>query len=108
MKLDQALELSLAELDSRKDVYGYDAAAWAYYKNSNYKDAQTMMDLALALGTRDARLYYHAGMIAFALHDNEKAGQYLDQAMTINPHFSILQAGEAQNTLTSLRSMAAK
>jgi len=108
INLDESLRLALAELDSRKDIYGYDAAAWAYYKNGRYNDAQAMMEQALSLGTRDARLYYHAGMIAYALQNNGQARQYLDQALEINPHFSILQSVEAQKTLQSLQEIATK
>jgi tetratricopeptide (TPR) repeat protein len=101
--VEEALQLTLAELKSRKDIYGYDAAAWAHYKNGSYQEAQALMDQAMALGTRDARLYYHAGMIAHALHQDEKAREHLDQALAINPHFSILYADEAQRTLQVLK-----
>jgi len=106
LNLDEALELALAELESRKDIYGYDAAAWAQYKNENYKEAQAFIEQALALGTRDANLYYHAGMIALALDDKAQARIYLDEALTINPHFSILFADEARETLLTLKNTA--
>ncbi|MCI0556245.1 MAG: tetratricopeptide repeat protein [Anaerolineae bacterium] len=106
MHLDEALDLALTELESRKDIYGYDSAAWAYYKNGNYKDAQHMMDQAMALGTRDALLFYHAGMIAHALGDNQQARNHLHQALTINPYFSILYSEEARKTLDALQSQA--
>jgi tetratricopeptide (TPR) repeat protein len=102
-KVDEALKLALAELEFRKDIYGYDAAAWAYYKNGKFTEAQRMMHHALVLGTQDARLFYHAGMITHALHQDEQARQYLEQALTINPHFSVLHAEEAQNTWLSLQ-----
>ncbi|HKY55076.1 MAG TPA: tetratricopeptide repeat protein [Anaerolineales bacterium] len=108
LKLDEALELALAELESRKDIYGYDAAAWAYYKNGNYKAAQSLMDQAMALGTRDALLFYHAGMIAQARADNEQARNLLQQALTINPHFSLLNAVDAQRTLEGLKTVKSK
>ena len=108
MNLDRALDLSLAELKSRHDIYGYDAAAWAYYKNGDYKNAQAMMEHAMALGTRDARLYYHAGMIALALENETQAREYLEQALEINPNFSILFADDARNTLSVLQSSAQK
>jgi len=108
MKVEEALELALAELESRKDIYGYDAAAWAHYKNENYEEAQAFMEQALALGTRDANLYYHAGMIALALDDKAQARTYLDEALAINPHFSILFADEARETLRTLQNAAVK
>jgi tetratricopeptide (TPR) repeat protein len=108
IKVKDALQLALAELEMRKDVYGYDAAAWAYYKNGKFQDAQGMMQYALAQGTRDARLFYHAGMIAHALNNDQQARQYLEQALAINPHFSILSAGEAQTTLMSIQQTATR
>jgi tetratricopeptide (TPR) repeat protein len=103
LHLKEALHLALTELETRKDVYGYDAAAWAEYKNGNFAEAQTMMQQAMVLGTRDARLYYHAGMIALKLGDVSTAREYLEQALTISPHFSILYADQARTTLETLQ-----
>jgi tetratricopeptide (TPR) repeat protein len=102
LHLEKALQLALAELRTRKDIYGYDAVAWAYYKNGRYQEAQVMMDKALALGTRDAHLYYHAGMIALKQGDQEQAREYLEQALEINPHFSVLHAENARMALRAL------
>ena len=103
LHLKEALDLALGELESRKDIYGYDAAAWAQYKNGNFEEAQVLMKHAMLLGTRDARLYYHAGMIEHALGNKEQAREYLEEALTINPHFSILYAEEARRTLETLQ-----
>jgi hypothetical protein len=43
-------------------------------------------------------------MISLKLGDKTEACAYLEQAITINPHFSILYADEAQKTLESLKS----
>lgn len=108
INLEKALNLSLAELETRKDVYGYDAAAWAEYKNGNYQRAQEYMEQAMTLGTQDARLYFHAGMIAYALGQNQSAREYLERAMDINPHFSILDFAMANETLERLQAAATK
>lgn len=106
--LTEALALALAELESRKDIYGYDAAAWAQYKNGDLEEAQALMKQAMTLGTRDARLYYHAGMIEHALGNEQAARQWLEEAMSINPHFSILDAGILRTTLQTLQATAAR
>ena len=106
LKLDKALDLALGELESRKDIYGYDAAAWAQYKNGNFREAEELMEKAMALGTRDAMLFYHAGMIARALGDNQNARNLLQQALTINPHFSILHSYEARQAMNALQAQA--
>ena len=57
---------------------------------------------ALRLGTRDALLHYHAGMIALARGHGEQARSHLETALEINPLFSILHAGTAREALAAL------
>lgn len=106
--LEEALALAQAELKSRRDIYGYDALAWALYKNGDYVEAQTMMTQAMKLDTRDARLYYHAGMIWLAVGDEAQARTHLEEALAINPYFSIVFAGQARETLQTLQSTATR
>jgi hypothetical protein len=42
-------------------------------------------------------------MIALELGNKAQARQYLEQALAINPHFSILYGKEAAKTLQSLQ-----
>jgi tetratricopeptide (TPR) repeat protein len=100
--VDKALALALAELELRQDIYGFDTTAWAYYKNSRFDEARQMMAQAMALGTRDARLYYHAGMIAWAQADLASAKAWLDEALAINPYFDLGQAALARETLQKI------
>ena len=102
LNLKEALRLALAELEVRKDIYGYDAAAWAYYKNGNFNEAQAMMQHAMLFGTSDARLYYHAGMIAHALGSDQEARRLLEMALAINPYFDMLQVPILRTTLNGL------
>jgi tetratricopeptide (TPR) repeat protein len=57
---------------------------------------------AMKLGTKDASIYYHAGMIYYRLGDQQQARQHLQQALKLNPHFSIRQADEAKRALEKL------
>jgi tetratricopeptide (TPR) repeat protein len=59
-----AIRLARAELDSRSDVFTHDALAWALAAAGNLAEAQDEMQHALAEGTQDARLFFHAGVIA--------------------------------------------
>jgi tetratricopeptide (TPR) repeat protein len=102
LRVKEALQLARAELQTRKDIYGYDAAAWAEYKNGNVAEAQRLIEKAMSMGTCDARLYFHAGMIALNLGEKAQARQYLEQALDINPYFSILYAEKARMTLKGL------
>ncbi len=60
---EQALSLSAAELETRRDVYTLDAHAWALLTAGRSEEALEFARRALAFGTRDARLAYHAGVI---------------------------------------------
>jgi len=102
LHLAEALALATAELDFRRDIYGFDAAAWAYYKNGRLDEAQATMEQAMQLGTRDAKLFYHAGMIAQAQGRDSQAKAWLAEALAINPHFDLLQARVAQAALKQL------
>lgn len=102
LKLKETLERAERELDLRWDVYSYDLFAWALYKNGKPQDARSAMMEGLKLGTKDARLFFHAGMIHQALGDREKAREYLQRALATNPYFHLLQVDVAQRTLKSL------
>ena len=60
------------------------------------------MTQALRLGTQDARLFFHAGMIYHRLSKPSEAQAYLQRALRLNPHFHPLQAGIAKLTLEAL------
>ena len=102
LHLGEARRLALAELRVRKDVYGYDAAAWASYKNGMHDQTQRLIVRALSRGTRDPKLYYHAGMIARAQGRTAEARRLLSDALRMNPHFDPLQAPFARAVLDEL------
>ena len=60
------------------------------------------MAKALAVGTRDARLLYHAGMIAAALDDGQRARRLLTSALALDATFDPLQVRRARETLAGL------
>jgi tetratricopeptide (TPR) repeat protein len=98
----RALSLATAELAIRKDVYGHDAYAWALLAAGRPADADAAMTTALAFGTRDAKLMYHAGMIAAALGDTSRARTSLQAALGLDPSFDPLQAQRARETLAGM------
>jgi cytochrome c-type biogenesis protein CcmH/NrfG len=61
------------------------------------------MKEALRLGTRDARLLYHAGMIARAAGNAAEARDYLQRALDLSPRFDVRQSAVAAQTLAALR-----
>ncbi len=75
-----ALRLASAELDSRQDVFTYDAIAWAQFASGQVQQAGENIRRALAEGTQDARLLYHAGTIAAAAGNAAEALEYFNKA----------------------------
>jgi tetratricopeptide (TPR) repeat protein len=74
--VERALELATAELDVRKDIYSYDALAWALYKNKKFAEADEAMAKALKMGTPEPAFYYHAEQIALASGKTKEAEEY--------------------------------
>lgn len=101
-KLPEALELARRELEVRQDIYAYDVLAWALYKHDQPQEARTAITAALQLGTKDARLFFHAGMIHHRLGDHDKARDYLQHALATNPYFHVLHVAVAERTLQAL------
>lgn len=91
----EMLDRALQDLRTRRDVYGYDLAAWALYHAGRDREALALVDSALQQGTREALFHYHAGRIALACGDSTRARLELGSALAINPHFHLRQAVEA-------------
>ena len=108
IKLQEGLELAQRELEHRRDIYAYDVLAWNLYKNGQSEKAGEAIREALKLNTRDAKLFYHAGMIYHRLGDKQKARQYLSRALETNPHFHIFFAENAARALKDLESYKEK
>jgi tetratricopeptide (TPR) repeat protein len=102
IKLDQAVVLARRELEVRHDVYTWDVLAWALFTNGESKEAAAAMSNALSHGTKDAQLFFHAGMIYADLDDSLQARAFLQQALAINPHFHPIYAETARQTLANL------
>jgi tetratricopeptide (TPR) repeat protein len=72
LRLDRALELAQGELEFRRDIYSYDALAWALYKNHRYAEAQQYMEKALKLNTPEPMFHLHAEAITNAIQKESK------------------------------------
>jgi tetratricopeptide (TPR) repeat protein len=76
----RALWLASAELEKRRDVYTFDALAMASASAGKLEDAQRFMRDALAAGTEDPRLWYHAGVVAAASGKHAEARDWFLKA----------------------------
>jgi tetratricopeptide (TPR) repeat protein len=102
LKLDEALALARKEFEVRHDIYTWDALAWALYKNGKYQEASDASEHALRPGTRDALLWFHAGMIAGRLGQTSEVRERLQTALSINPTFHMIYARVAREQLKAL------
>lgn len=103
--IPRAVELAKAELAVRGDLYTEDASAWALYRAGRFAEARAASDKAIALGTPDPRLLYHAGAIRLA--QGESAGRALvEKALALNPRFDETAATEAKELLALPRSVS--
>ncbi|MBC7876403.1 MAG: tetratricopeptide repeat protein [Anaerolineales bacterium] len=106
--LNETLALARKAYENRPSIHAADVLAWALYKTGNYEEAQEYSKESLRLDTQDALKLFHAGMIALQLGDQQQAREYLEQALLINPHFSILYADEVRETLQALENTETK
>ena len=88
-----ALQLAESELAKREDILTQDALAFALLRKSNDLEAsapaeaatllsraRSAMDASLVHGTKDARLWLHAGLVYQATGDTHTAREFLDRA----------------------------
>ncbi len=103
LQVEEAFANTVSEYAVRRDIYGADAVAWTAFKSGRLPEAQTASKDALRLGTQDAKLFYHAGMIALAAGEKKAAADYLKRALALNPRFDPLQSSLAKRALQKNR-----
>lgn len=102
LKLKESVELAKKELEVRHDIYTWDILAWVLFKNGSVHEAAEAIDKALALGTEDALLNFHAGMIELQLRRSERAQALFEQALALNPQFHMVYAGQTRERLRQI------
>jgi tetratricopeptide (TPR) repeat protein len=101
LDLADSLQSVEAEWAKRKSVFVADALAWLLHAAGRDAEALTYADEALRLGTRSALFYYHRSVIQSELGNEEAARTDLEEAVAINPRFSILHSAEATKDAAS-------
>ena len=84
----EALRWAKKDMEVRHSVYAHEALAWAYYKNGDFVAAMSEITQALAMGTRDAHLLFHASMIYSRAGQLDRGGALLKQALEVNPRYN--------------------
>lgn len=106
IQTDTAYALAAQDYALRPSVAAADALAWTAFKAGKLQEAQAQIQAALRLGTQEAQVYYHAGMIAQAAGAPDQARAWLERALTLNPRFAPWQAEQAQHALATLDATA--
>jgi len=70
-------------METRRDVFTLDALAWSQAAAGRLPEASSNITKALAEGTQDARLFYHAGSIARLAGRKSDARRWFVQASAI-------------------------
>lgn len=83
----EAVKWARLNLASRPGVYAYDALGWALYGSGDYAGAAEAAGKSLALGTPDAHLIFHAGMIFSRAGDLKRGGELLRRVAQVNPRY---------------------
>jgi tetratricopeptide (TPR) repeat protein len=96
-EVETALRLARAELGSRGDVFSHDALAWSLAAAGNLAEAQSEMQRALAEGTEDARLFFHAAIIASQAGQSADAERWLRKASELSHLLLPSERNELQN-----------
>jgi tetratricopeptide (TPR) repeat protein len=99
--LNEALAQAKKAVANRGIYKTSDALAWTLYQMGDYQAAAGASKEALKLGTQDRLAFFHAGMIAYKLGQQDEARSYLQKAL-VNPGFSFLYAAQARSTLAAL------
>jgi tetratricopeptide (TPR) repeat protein len=99
IRLRHALVLARQAQADRPSIDGDDVLAWALARNGRCSEALDWSREALRLGTRDALKLFHRGMIERCLGHDAAARSYLRDALTLNPHFSIVWSPVARKVL---------
>jgi tetratricopeptide (TPR) repeat protein len=96
----EALKWARRDMEVRRDPLTYDTLAWAYDRNGQFAPAAEAIGKALASGTDDASILFHAGMIHLHNGDTEAARKSLRRALASNPRLA--GADEARAALRRL------
>jgi tetratricopeptide (TPR) repeat protein len=103
---ETALRLARAEFDSRSDIFTHDALAWSLAAAGKLTEAWSEMQRALAEGTEDARLFFHAGIIASQAGQSADAERWLRKASELSHLLLPSERNELQIAARSAESKA--
>jgi tetratricopeptide (TPR) repeat protein len=95
-RLRHALALARRAHADAPSIHADDVLAWALARNGRCQEALRHSRRALRLGTRDASMFFHRGMIERCLGRTAAARAWFDRAIALNPDFSLVWAPVAR------------
>ena len=81
----EAVRLARRDLEQRQSIQAYDALAWALSLAGQHAEAEAAAAKALATGTRDAHILYHAGLISMSAGQLARGRELIRAASEANP-----------------------
>jgi tetratricopeptide (TPR) repeat protein len=96
VELENALRRARNAHALRPSIQADDILAWALARNGRCSEARQLSNRSLRLGTRDALLFFHRGMIERCLGNDAAARRWFSRALDLNPHFSLRWAPVAR------------
>lgn len=104
INLDEALRRSEREFAGRPhNIDALSVHGWLLHKSGKTAEALPLLEQAMRLRTPRPEIYFRAGLMAQVLGQNEKAKDYLEQALALNTHFSNTDARAARQVLAELK-----
>jgi tetratricopeptide (TPR) repeat protein len=100
--LDDALKIAQRDLAARDDIFSEDTLAWALAQKGLWYQARLHAERAVRLGTPDARLQFHAAVIAMHTGHEGEARRRFEYALSLNPRFHPVYADDARRLLARL------
>jgi tetratricopeptide (TPR) repeat protein len=85
-----ATALAYSDFRARPTVHAADTVAWGLARQGRCAEAKGYSKRALRLGTQDAALFFHRGMIDRCLGNRDVATRWFRRAVDLNPGFSVL------------------
>lgn len=99
---EQAVKTARALVESRPDLFSYDALAWALYRADDLEAAREAADEALRTRPAFASIWYHSGAIWAGLGEEARAAADLEMALALSPRFDPVAASHAKRLLEEL------
>jgi tetratricopeptide (TPR) repeat protein len=96
LRLRRAVGIARRAHAARPSVEADDVLGWALARVGRCGEARRFSERALRLGTRDASMEFHRGMIERCLGHRAAARARFRRALALNPHFSLRWARVAR------------